>query len=688
MIQNFHKYFIRSITALLLLSNLNSYSAIDYLDTTFGTNANGKVITPIGTFAQANGLAINASGKIVAAGTATLSGAQNIIVAEYNSDGTLNTSFATSGIFNTSAGSANAFGTAVNVDASGNILVGGNDDSGNVVLIRLTSAGALDSTFGTGGVATLSLGSGNGGNASAIVIDANNKILVAGTAAISGTQYLYVARFNTDGTIDTTFNTTGYNAITGSSNYVGTSIAIDQNAKIIAGGSAAGISGTDFLLARFNSTDGSLDTSFGTSGTVITPISSTTNDQIQSIAIDSSNRIVVAGFTLDTNNNSSFVVARYSNAGALDTTFGAGSTGIVIQSIGVSAIAYSVLIDQSGNIVVGGNSDTNFALARFASNGSLDTTFGIGGIYTTLVGQFNSGSLAAAIQSSDGRVVQAGFSTTDESTGDTAFALVRYNKNNTDFVNITSIADNGTITTKIPSVSGTSNGTTSPQATVQVVVNGVVLTTVNTDGSGNWTAGNTNVLPIGANTIQANLIISGVTVVSHVTKFTVADNLSEDAVFAYNSTSQTANANSSFASLPFDNILIGTSSSPVIGTWSYASNVFTCNKSGRYLIEYVGHAGATAVGVLTTSINVATGIFLNSTEYVGSEANTNLDLTAGITRIVSKTFIKDLNVGDTLSLDFAISRVGGTGTVTGGLLTNSNSTGTQNAYSMAITRIG
>lgn len=665
------------------LTFINCYSTIDYLDTTFGTNANGEVVLGIGTFDQINGLAINSGGKIIAAGVATISGAQNIAVAEYNSDGTLNNSFATSGVLTTSATGTPAAANCVTVDGSGNIVIGGNDGSNNLLLIRLTSAGAFDSTFGTGGIKTFTIGAA--APAKAITIDANGKILVAGTANISGQNNLYVARFNTNGSIDTTFNTTGYNTITASAGYIGTSIAIDQNAKIIVGGSVQGINGLDFLLARFNSTDGSLDTTFGSSGTVTTAISATANDQVQSVAIDSSNRILAGGYVSDSNNNNSFVLARYTNAGALDTTFGAGANGIAIQAIGTSATLNAILIDQSANIVACGTSDTNFAAARYASNGSLDTTFGSGGILTTLVGSFSSGANACALQSSDGRVVAAGFSTTDETTGNTDFALIRYNKNNTDFVNITSIADNGTINTKIPVVSGTSNGTTSPQATVQVIINGVNFgSPVNTNGSGNWNAGNTNVLPIGANTFRADLIISGVTVVSHVTKFTVVDNLSEDAVFAYNSTSQTGSG-STFSTLPFDNILIGTTSSPVIGTWSYASNVFTCHKTGRYYIEYVGNPGATGLSTATI-INVATMIAINSTEYVGSESNTNLDIIVNISRVLSKGFIKDLTAGDTISLNYGVTS--NLGTPTAGLLTNANSSGTQHAYSLAITRIG
>jgi len=206
MIQKIHQYFKRSIAALLLLSQAISHCTIDYLDTTFGPNANGEVTTAVGSFAQVNGLAINSSGKIIAVGTATFSGAQNLVVSQYNSDGTLDTGFATSGIFNSNLGSSVVFGTAVTVDSSGNILAAGNDESGNILLARLTAAGSLDSSFGSGGIATLALGSGNGGTAGGMIIDANNKILVAGVAIISGTQYLYVARFTSGGALDTTFN--------------------------------------------------------------------------------------------------------------------------------------------------------------------------------------------------------------------------------------------------------------------------------------------------------------------------------------------------------------------------------------------------------------------------------------------------------------------------------------------------
>ncbi len=679
MIQKFQKKFF----TILLLTALNLSATIDYLDTTFGPNANGIVTTILNTSSSIGGITTNASGQIIAVGSTYINNVQNLVAARYNSNGAIDTTFATSGVFTSLANSTSAVANAVTVDSSSRIIiVGGNANA--VVVIRLTTTGVLDSTFGTGGIVTLTPG-GNVGEASSVIIDANGKILICGA---SNSQML-IARFNTNGTIDTTFNTTGYNLVTVNGNDTGNSITIDQNAKIVIGGSTIGGGGTNFSIVRLTSA-GVVDTTFGTSGSVVTQIPSENNNSVQSIMIDSSNRIIAAGYGSVPGTNAVFALARYSNAGVIDTTFGTGGTGIVTTSIGVVAQIFGATLDQSGNIFTAGLSDNQVAAARYTPNGSLDTTFGISGIITTTVNSNGSQMNAVTVQASDGRVVAGGFETLDVNTGDQAFALIRYNKNNTDFVNITSIANNGSVNTKIPVVSGTSSGTTSPQASVQVIVNGVTLTTVNTDSSGNWNAGNTNVLPVGLNTIQVNLIISSVVVVSHVTLFTVIDNLGEDAVFAYNSTSQTKTT-STFTSLPFNNLVLGTSGSGSVGTWAYNSgtNTFTCNKSGRYQLTYHGCGGLTAVGSGATAINVATALFINGSEYLGSENNSNIDVltVSSVTNILAKGLVKDLNAGDTITLQYGITITGSTSTYAPGLIVNPNSSGTQNAYSIAIMRI-
>jgi uncharacterized delta-60 repeat protein len=190
-------------------------------------------------------------------------------------------------------------------------------------------------------------------------------------------------------------------------------VAIQSDGKIVAAGGSynfASNGGTNdgFELARYN-TDGSLDISFGTGGKVVTPFGGYA--VASAVAIQSDGKIVAAGRSL-IGNVSNFALARYNTNGSLDTTFGMG--GKVVTLIGGSSFASAVAIQSNGKIVAAGNTRPNlgfsflyFALARYNTNGSLDTSFGSGGIVETPIGNSSAAANAVAIQP-DGRIVAAG----------------------------------------------------------------------------------------------------------------------------------------------------------------------------------------------------------------------------------------------------------------------------------------
>ncbi|MFH1140349.1 MAG: delta-60 repeat domain-containing protein, partial [Chloroflexota bacterium] len=231
-----------------------------------------------------------------------------------------------------------------------------------------------------------------------------------------------LARCNADGSLDTSFGIGGKMTTDfgDSGDFVGL-VAIQSDGKIV----AAGQSDYDFALARFNA-DGSLDTTFGTSGKVTTDFGG--DDAGESMAIQSDGAIVMVGWS-NAGGNADFALARYNANGSLDTSFGTG--GKVTTDFGGNSHGLSVAIQGDGRIVVSGNavvgSPSDFALARYNANGSLDTTFGAGGKVTTDfggAGGADSGN-SVAIQS-DGRIVVAGFSNAG---GFNDFALARYNAN-------------------------------------------------------------------------------------------------------------------------------------------------------------------------------------------------------------------------------------------------------------------
>ena len=369
------------------------------------------------------GLAVQSDGKIVAVGYAG-GGWHDFAVARYKTDGTLDTASFHSGgtipgVVNTGFTEKFGYGAeanAVAIDSSGNIVVAGgaNDSSAQwyFALARYNkSDGSLDTTFNSGGgqpgtvmmqIATTA----SDDRAYALAIQTNGMIVLAGYSNDGAKKVIAVARYKADGSgLDTGFNTTGIvTQAFGTNDSVANAIAIQADGKIVVGGYSKSGSAIVFTLMRLSGTDGSLDTSFGTGGIVTTAIG-TLDDEINALALQSDGKIVAVGYS--EGSQYSFAVARYTTGGVLDTTF--NSTGTVTTDIGTSNDeATAVAIDSSGRIVTAGytwtGSTFEFALVRYNTDGSIDTSFGTSGKVTTQVGTTRSMAFAIALQS-DGKIV-------------------------------------------------------------------------------------------------------------------------------------------------------------------------------------------------------------------------------------------------------------------------------------------
>ena len=346
---------------------LARYTTSGALDTSF--NGTGKVTTtPSGSCSgQARALALQADGKIVVAGTScpNFTSTRNFTVYRYNTDGSLDSTFGSSGkaTVNFYAGASEAFAVAVQ---GGSIWVAGYAGSG-FALARLTSSGTLDYSFGSGtGTVTSTLGTGSA-YANSLAIQADGKPVLAGYASSGGTV---------------------------------------------------------FALTRYT-TSGALDTTFGTGGKVLTHVAGTLSGNgalAMSVAIQSDGKIVAGGYAKSTASGYyQLAVARYTSAGTLDSTFGAG-TGSVLTAVGSSdAIGNDVAIDANGGIIIGGYATTGsyrqLVLNRYNSSGNQDYSFGP---VTTTVGTANAGIQGIALQS-DGKILVAGYGNSP-----TTFVVARY----------------------------------------------------------------------------------------------------------------------------------------------------------------------------------------------------------------------------------------------------------------------
>lgn len=404
------------------------------LDSTF--SGDGKVTTDFARKADlVQGVAVQTDDKVVAVGWVTVGGVYRFGLARYNVDGSLDTSFGTGGKVTTVFGFEDT-ASAVAIQADGKIVVAGTTDiNGNLnyqfAVARYNTNGTLDTTFGVGGKVTTSF-FGTYNSAHAVVVQPDGRIVVAGFAgnSFSGLNdgRFGVARFNTDGSLDTAgFGNGSGKVITdfGGTISNATSVALQSDDKIVvAGSSNAGISNTqDFALARYN-TDGSLDDTFGENldGQVTTNFFGR-DDFGQSVAVDESGKIVVAGQAYGATGPRTFALARYTSAGLLDPAF--SSDGMVTTDfLGYGSFALAVVVDDNGIVAAGGAQGKRsrviqFALARFNDDGSLDASFDTDGKVTTSFSGAADVASALALHS-NGDIVAAG------QAQDKNFALARY----------------------------------------------------------------------------------------------------------------------------------------------------------------------------------------------------------------------------------------------------------------------
>jgi uncharacterized delta-60 repeat protein len=403
---------------------LARYTADGSLDTTF--SGDGKQTTDFADpgadsrpFDSIGGVALQEDGKVIAAGASRPFAFGPVdarfALARYNPDGSLDTTFSEDGKQITSFGDGAASALALRAD--GKIVAvgsGGPRGSGNFALARYNLDGSLDTTFSEDGKQTTEFAGFDA--AEAVALQPDGKIV-----AVGGVGEFALARYNTDGSLDTSFSEDGKQTTAfGGTGAFGSSagargVALQSDGKIIVvGGDASG----DFALARYNA-DGSLDTSLSDDGLQTTEFDGF--DSAASVVLQPDGKIVAAGRT-----NDDFAVARYNSDGTLDTAF--SDDGLQVTSFGgasrFDAGAQGVALQPDGKIVVAGGGsgavDDDFALVRYNPDGSLDTTFSDDGKQTT---DFSGADSARGVaMQSDGRIVVVG----DSSAGED-FALARYN---------------------------------------------------------------------------------------------------------------------------------------------------------------------------------------------------------------------------------------------------------------------
>jgi uncharacterized delta-60 repeat protein len=388
-----------------------------------GFSGDGKVTASFPGAAQSvvNRVKQQPTGKLAVAGyqrDASLD--LSMTVARFNSNGSLDTDFSGDGMRAITFTGGESIGWSLaNSPNDKTVVAGSVINSGNwdFALARLTDSGALDTGFGTGGLVSTAIGSGNN-EALDVFVHSDGRIKAAGYSNSGGTNYrdFAMAAYNAAGALDITFGSGG--KVT--TNIGGDDIAFimlqqPDNKFVVAGYSTVVATGIrSFAIARYSAT-GSLDTGFSSDGKLTTTFPNNVSSEIYGITRQRDGKLVAVGCA-----GPDIALARYTNSGALDTGF--GTNGLVVTNYNTGDdCGYSVIQQFDGKLLVSGyarnGSVDDFVLVRYNSNGTLDTDFGTAGKLATSMG--GSAGALSAIEQLDGQVVAAGVSGTQ-------MALVRY----------------------------------------------------------------------------------------------------------------------------------------------------------------------------------------------------------------------------------------------------------------------
>ena len=402
------------------------------------------------------------------------------------------------GIVRTDFG-ANDVAYSVAAQSDGKILVAGSSGSG-IALVRYNVDGSLDTSFDNDGKLITEFGGTSGTSSDIgndIAVQADGKILVAGT---TDSFDFAVARYNVDGSLDTSFGTDG--KVTTDFSYhsmeYGESITLQTDGKIVVAGYEKSYSNSKaiFALARYNA-NGSLDTGFGVNGKVLGNEDSQSNKVINSVIMQTDGKILAAGSL----GNYAFDVARYNANGSLDTSFFANGELVIYPPNYQNAFGQDIALQADGKMLVAGYSTGgpyydgsashyDFTLVRYHANGNIDTGFGTNGWVVTDLGWNNSDIVNSCSIQSDGKIVVVGSTLKPAAVGGRYdFAVVRYNANGS---LDSTFGLNGKITTNVGTGSGYTSwnpvGSGVIQADGKILVAGTsggdfVLVRYNLDGS-------------------------------------------------------------------------------------------------------------------------------------------------------------------------------------------------------------
>jgi len=462
--------------ALIAATLVTTDASSGVIDTTFGRDGTGTVLSTF--MAEGTAMAIDHNGQLVVAGTQQANGHSQIVVARFDPSGvTLDLTFGNFGIAIGSIGDLDAdnVAVAVAIDNANRVIVGGSTQHGdfasNDFLIgRYTAQGVLDVNFNPATpFGWRSYDMGGRDLARGMAVDSQGRIVLVGSRlgdqeqqifchilglCVPGDDIVALRVTPLHGDPDGSFGDGGHVAIDLHDLDEATNVAIDQQDRVVIVGANQDVDNLNIAqvrVIRYN-VNGSRDDSFGIRGTKSFTFNGRNYNTASAVAIDRFGRIVVAGLAADSsahgtfemldrdyNGTADFALARLKDDGSLDNTFGDGGIAPFVDIGGFDDVSRAIAIDTSDRILLGGSATSpttnrDFAIVRYNVDGSVDSHYGVNGVAQTdfiLNGLSGSDQIRGLAFDSQGRTIAGGVSF--KALDQPFFALARYVVEHPDF---------------------------------------------------------------------------------------------------------------------------------------------------------------------------------------------------------------------------------------------------------------
>ncbi len=432
------------ILVLFLLSFSTIFALPGDLDTTFGVSG-GYVVSDFlaaQVDERANDVAVQTDGKIVVVGSRFAAvNSVDYLAARYNADGTLDTTFSSDGIFLLHNSNSDVL-NAVAIQTDGKIVaVGQSNSTTEAYVIRLNANGTLDTTFSGDGIFEIT----SAGVALSVALQTDAKIVI-GSRGLSGESI--IIRLNTNGALDTTFDTDGIASLS-PNHYEPYGLAIQSNGRIVVAGTSSISAGGDISTVRLL-TSGALDTSFDTDGIAVTAVYAG-DSEARSLAIQTDGKIVVGGGPGANGSETEAAIVRYNSDGSLDTSFDGDGIKLSNLNIGSGDKYFNDLAAQTdGKILAIGDTTysvaalfvvEDFTLLRLNADGTFDPSFDGNGIVRS---QWCEQGSDLALQT-EGKIVAIGSQERLSNPTDNAVCTQRFNVDGAVDTSLNFAAGDGTI---------------------------------------------------------------------------------------------------------------------------------------------------------------------------------------------------------------------------------------------------